>query len=123
MSRPATRRADSHAVSVPATTTAAHSAASRAFGKQQVHRPVKALRIDDVDEDDAHRDAEDETERSADRGPDRALGGDDGEDLAARQAEVREQAEFLAAGKHLRREARRDAEQADRDRDRLQPVR
>jgi hypothetical protein len=51
-----------------------------------------------------------------------AFGGDDGEDLAPRQAEVGEQAEFLPARQHLRREARGDAEQADRDRDRLQPV-
>ena len=58
----------------------------------------------------------------ADAGPDRAFGGDDGEDLAPRQAEVGEQAELLAPRQHLRREARGDAEQADRDRHRLQPV-
>ena len=41
---------------------------------------------------------------------------------APRQAEVREQAELLAPRQHLRREAGGDAEQADRDRHRLQPV-
>ena len=41
---------------------------------------------------------------------------------APRQPEVREQPELLAPRQHLRREAGGDAEQADRDRHRLQPV-
>src|SRR5437764_9159096 len=38
-----------------------HGGAERrqaSLGKEQFHRPVKALRIDDLDEDDADRDAE-----------------------------------------------------------------
>ena len=66
---------------------------------------------------------EHEAEQRADRGPDRAFGRDDGERPGARvKPEVREQAELLAPRQHLRREARGDAEQADRDRHRLQPV-
>src|SRR5436190_5532978 len=57
------------------------------LGQEQRHRPVEALRVDDLDEDDADGDAEDETERRADAGPDRAFGGDDGENLASCQAE------------------------------------
>ena len=120
--RPTARRADKNAVSVPATTTAAPDAPRRSPRQQQVHGPVEALRVDDLDEHDADGEAEAEAEHGADAGPDRAFGGDDGEDLAPRQAEVDEQAELLAPRQHLRREARRDAEQADRDRHRLQPV-
>jgi len=52
----------------------------------------------------------------------RAFAGDDGEDLPSRQAEVDEQAELLAPRQHLRRKARSNSEQADRDRHGLQPV-
>ena len=49
---------------------------------------MEALRIDDLDEDDADGDAEDEAEAGADQRPDGAFGGDDGEDLAPGQTEM-----------------------------------
>ena len=60
--------------------------------------------------------------KRADQRPGRAFAGDHGQDLPAREAQVREQAELLAPRQHLRAEAGGDAEQADADRHRLQPV-
>jgi hypothetical protein len=126
----AAARPASQAVTVPATTTAAHSAQSRPPGQQQVHRPVEALRVASggaprqPPRAPAPRDAQAQRQpgQRAYGRPGRAFAGDHRQDLAARQAQVRQQAELLAPRQHLRAEARGNAEQADGDGHRLQPV-
>ena len=83
MSRRARARR-SHAVSVPADDDRGAQNGEQRTGQQQVHRPVEALRVDDVHQHDAHARCPSTQAERLRRSTvhDRAFGGDDGEDLA-----------------------------------------